>query len=93
MNTETDYTPSESLANKNYSNTAEEEEYMGTENVQENNDFENMEEQMHTDDYINLIPDYQYSEMGISNSHNNHQQTQEDDRENYGGKFFDLLWT
>ncbi len=91
MNTETDYTPSESLAKQNYLNTAEEEEYMGTENTQENNNFENMEEPMQTDDYINLIPDYQYDEMGISNSHNNHQQTQEDDRENYGGKFFDWL--
>ena len=83
MNTESVYTPSESVAKQNYMNTAEEEEYMGRENTQEN-DYENMRGQIHTDDYINLIPDYQYSEMAMSGGNN---QAQEDDRENHGGGF------
>jgi len=87
MNTEPSYTPTESVAKQNYLNTAEAEEEFGTEhnnNVYENN-YENtgedMREQINTDDYINLIPDYQYPEMGMSGGN------QEDDRENYGGDF------
>ena len=99
MNTESIYTPTESLAKQTFTNAVtdlEEEEY----NSQyQGTNYENMGEELNTaendNDYINLIPDYQYSEMDLkqnSYGNGNKQQnfgesliSQEDERENYGG--------
>jgi len=86
MNTESIYTPTESVAKQTFTNAADELEEIEYNSQFQGTDYDKMAEQMNTaendNDYINLIPDYQYSEMGNENFKDDEDIM--DERENYG---------
>jgi len=88
MNTESIYTPTESVAKQTFTNAADELEELEYNSQFQGTDYDKMAEQINTvendNDYINLIPDYQYSEIRTDNIRDDDVDLDLEERENYG---------